>query len=119
MDDDPSCLAIAKRTLDTKFEVITALSGEEALKILRNDVPDLAVLDIYMPEMDGFELMKRIRAQSDVPVVFLTADSDKSLEEKCFNEGAMDFITKPVTSTILINRLSRVIELDELKKRVS
>lgn len=119
VDDDPSCLAIAKRTLDTKFEVITALSGEEALKILRNDVPDLAVLDIYMPEMDGFELMKRIRAQSDVPVVFLTADSDKSLEEKCFNEGAMDFITKPVTSTILINRLSRVIELDELKKRVS
>lgn len=119
VDDDPSCLAIAKRTLDTKFEVITALSGEEALKILRKDVPDLAVLDIYMPEMDGFELMKRIRAQSDVPVVFLTADSDKSLEERCFNEGAMDFITKPVTSTILINRLSRVIELDELKKRVS
>lgn len=119
VDDDPSCLAIAKRTLETKFEVITALTGEEALKILRNDVPDLAVLDIYMPEMDGFELMKRIRAQSDVPVVFLTADSDKSLEEKCFNEGAMDFITKPVTSTILINRLSRVIELDELKKRVS
>lgn len=119
VDDDPSCLAIAKRTLETKFEVLTALSGEEALRILKNDTPDLAVLDIYMPEMDGFELMKRIRKQWDVPVVFLTGDSDKSLEEKCFNEGAMDFITKPVTSTILINRLSRVIELDELKKRVS
>ncbi|MGN0637487.1 MAG: response regulator [Huintestinicola sp.] len=119
VDDDPSCLAIAKRTLETKFEVITAGSGDEALKILRKDIPDLAVLDIYMPEMDGFELMKRIRELCDVPVVFLTADSDKSLEERCFDRGAMDFITKPVTSTILINRLSRVIELDELKKRVS
>lgn len=119
VDDDPSCLAIAKRTLETKFEVITAASGEEALRILKKNAPDLAVLDIYMPEMDGFELMKRIREMCDVPVVFLTADSDKSLEERCFNEGAMDFITKPVTSTILINRLSRVIELDELKKRVT
>ncbi|MGN1107222.1 MAG: response regulator, partial [Huintestinicola sp.] len=118
VDDDPSCLAIAKHTLETKFEVITAASGEEALKILKKNAPELAVLDIYMPEMDGFELMKRIREISDVPVVFLTADSDKSLEERCLDEGAMDFITKPVTSTILINRLSRVIELDELKKRV-
>lgn len=119
VDDDPSCLAIAKHTLDTEFDVITALSGNDALKMIGKNVPDLAVLDIYMPEMDGFELMRRIREQSDVPVVFLTADSDKSLEERCFREGAMDFITKPVTSTILINRLSRVIELDELKKRIS
>ena len=119
VDDDPSCLAIAKRTLEAKFQVTAVLSGEEALNILADTVPDLAVLDIYMPGMDGFELMKRIREQSDVPVVFLTADPDKSLEERCFKEGAMDFITKPVTSTILINRLSRVIELDELKKRVS
>lgn len=119
VDDDPSCLAIAKHTLETKFEVLTALSGEDALKIVKKNAPDLAVLDVYMPEMDGFELMKRIRQQSDVPVVFLTGDSDKALEEKCFDRGAMDFITKPVTSTILINRLNRVIELDELKKRVS
>ncbi len=119
VDDDPSCLAIAKRTLETRFEVITSLSGEEALGIIEKTVPDLAVLDIYMPEMDGFELMKRIREKSGIPVVFLTADSDKALEERSFNEGAMDFITKPVTSTILINRLSRVIELDDLKKRVS
>lgn len=119
VDDDPSCLAIAKRTLETRFEVITSLSGEEALGIIEKTVPDLAVLDIYMPEMDGFELMKRIREKSGIPVVFLTADSDKALEERSFREGAMDFITKPVTSTILINRLSRVIELDDLKKRVS
>ena len=119
VDDDPSCLAIAKRTLETRFEVITSLSGEEALGIIEKTVPDLAVLDIYMPEMDGFELIKRIREKSGIPVVFLTADSDKALEERSFREGAMDFITKPVTSTILINRLSRVIELDDLKKRVS
>lgn len=119
VDDDPACLAIAKRTLEERFNVTTALSGDEALKILRNSVPDLAVLDIYMPDMDGFELMERIEEKSGIPVVFLTSDSDKSLEERCFKEGAMDFITKPVTSTILINRLNRVIELDELKKRVS
>ena len=119
VDDDPSCLDIAKRYIEGNFEVMTAASGDEALKILKSNSPDLAVLDIYMPGMDGFELMKRIRELCDVPVVFLTADPDKSLEERCFDEGAMDFITKPVTGTILINRLSRVIELNELKKRVS
>jgi len=119
VDDDVSCLSIAKRTLESSFTVITAGSGEAALQVLENRTPDLAVLDIYMPEMDGFELLRRIKRKSDMPVVFLTADSDKTLEEKCFREGAMDFITKPVTGTILINRLSRIIELDELKKRMS
>ncbi|MCI7767023.1 MAG: response regulator [Oscillospiraceae bacterium] len=115
VDDDHSCLAIAKHTLETDFDVIAADSGEAALKILDKELPDLVILDVYMPEMDGFELLKKIREIGDIPVVFLTADSDKALEERCFKEGAMDFITKPITATILRNRLSRVIQLDSLK----
>ena len=115
VDDDHSCLAIAKHTLETDFDVIAADSGEAALKIIDKELPDLVILDVYMPEMDGFQLLKKIREIGDIPVVFLTADSDKALEERCFKEGAMDFITKPITATILRNRLNRVIQLDSLK----
>ncbi|MGN0620584.1 MAG: response regulator [Porcipelethomonas sp.] len=121
VDDDSMCLYIASRMLNNKFKVSTANSGEEALGFIGRCTPDLILLDIHMPSMDGFSVLRILRASPDykkIPVIVLTADDDKNIESRCFNEGAMDFITKPFIADILIQRVNRIIELDLLQKQL-
>ncbi len=95
VDDNKVSLSSAKSALNDIYKVIAVTSGAQALKFLEKNSCDLILLDINMPEMDGFEVMARIhenKERSGIPVIFLTADSDAETEKRCLDEGAMDFI---------------------------
>src|SRR6185295_17018362 len=95
--------------LKDDYRLKMANRGEAALKIAATlPVPDLILLDIMMPEMDGYEVCKRLKAEqitSDIPVIFLTAKVEIEDEEKGFEVGAVDYITKPVSPPILKARV--------------
>lgn len=96
--------------------------GVQALKYLENNNTDLILLDINMPEMDGFEVMRKIRETPkliDTPIIFLTADSDAETESKCLENGAIDFIAKPFVPSVMRSRISRILELEDLRKSLA
>ncbi len=99
VDDDAQVLrAIARVLEDAGHAVTTALSGEEALSLVRRQRPDLIVLDIIMPEMDGLEVCRRIRADpflAKIPILFLTAKSRPTDAAQALDAGGDDFLTKP------------------------
>jgi two-component system, cell cycle response regulator len=81
------------------FEVMSANSGQEALDLIEKQTPDIVLLDVMMPEMDGFETTQRIRGDErfrDLPIIMVTAKAMKGDREKCLAAGASDYITKPV-----------------------
>lgn len=121
VDDDVMNLRIAEKMLKGQFRVECVDSGEKALEFLKDRIPDLLLLDLHMPGMDGFEVMKRVQADtrwSSIPIIFLTADDDKDTEVRGFKEGALDFITKPFVADIMIQRVNRILELDHLQKNL-
>ncbi len=118
VDDDKTNLALAQKILMPRYRIAASNSGRGALKYLENHRPELILLDINMPDMDGFEVMERIRLQEDtktIPVIFLTADNLAETEIKCFQMGAMDFVAKPFVPDILLSRVDKTIELDQYR----
>ena len=118
VDDDKTNLSLAQRILGSQYRIAASNSGTAALKYLESHRPDLILLDINMPEMNGFEMMDRLRSDihtQTIPVIFLTADSLAETEIKCFQMGAMDFVTKPFVPDILLSRVSKTIELDQYR----
>jgi two-component system KDP operon response regulator KdpE len=105
IDDDREMLRLLTRTfLKTEAQMLTAASGQEGLRLFFDQRPDLVILDIMMPEMDGWQVCRRIRQISEVPIVFLTAleaDQDVVRGLKC---GAIDYITKPFSPKVLVAR---------------
>lgn len=96
VDDEANLLKLIKANLTPEgYEVITALSGLEAIRLLEERRPSLVLLDIMMPGTDGFETIKLIREQSDVPIIVITARDDMTTLEKAMTAGADDFLTKP------------------------
>lgn len=118
VDDDRVNLIVAKRLLGTEYEPITVNSGAEALSYLKDNRVDLVLLDIQMPEMDGFEVMEHLKENEEtknIPVIFLTADHREETESKCFELGAVDFISKPFVPVIMQHRVRRSIELEDYR----
>lgn len=118
IDDDKLNLAMARKVLSDEYKVIPAIKGTQALTYLKSGDCDMILLDINMPEMDGFEVLKRIREMEhckDIPVIFLTADNDSETETRCFKEGAIDYITKPFVPEVMRSRVGRALELEELR----
>ena len=114
VDDTPSNIKILGEILLPVFEVNIATSGPQALDIIENNRPDLILLDIMMPEMDGFEVCRRIKTNektSDIPVIFVTAKDEVSDETRGFEIGGVDYITKPVTPSIVLARIKTHLEL--------
>jgi DNA-binding response OmpR family regulator len=101
-------LVKAKLRLDG-YEVLTAARGDEALDILQIQTPDLVVLDVMMPDMDGFETLRRIRQHSQVPVVMLTARGSDADKLQGLQSGADDYITKPFNPDELEARIAAVL----------
>ena len=98
VDDDPGNLKRAQTILGEEFRISATTSGKMALSLLSKVTPDLILLDVNMPEMNGFETLKKIRELENgsmIPVVFLTGDNDAETETKCFEAGAMDFVGQP------------------------
>lgn len=119
IDDSEFNLKVARGMLKDFYQVECVNSGEAAFVFLANKVPDLILLDLHMPEMDGFEVMKRLKAErawKEIPVVMLTADSDRGNEVRCFELGAMDFITKPILGPVMLQRVGRILKLTRLQK---
>lgn len=107
-DDDPDLLALVKFSLAKEYDVITARDGEEALERILEQPPDLAVLDIKMPKLEGFEVLHRMReeeATSDVPVILLSADGREEKIARA-NDSNADYMRKPFDHTELLDRVS-------------
>ncbi len=119
IDDDAANLRMANRILsEEKMRVSCLKSGEEAVKFLKENRPDLILLDVHMPGMDGFETIAAVRESqdtADIPVIFLTADEDSDTEMKGLQAGAMDFIKKPFVPEVLLLRVRHTIDLCRLQ----
>ncbi|TYT26525.1 hybrid sensor histidine kinase/response regulator [Luteimonas viscosa] len=122
VDDQPSNLRIISALLSRQgFSVYTAESGEDALQRLQQQLPDLMLLDMMMPGMDGFDLLEELRqnpAWSGVPVVFLTAAHDRDLLLRAFDSGAVDYVTKPFMPEELLARVQAHIGLKLTRDRL-
>lgn len=109
VDDVPENLTILYRTLSDEYEIIGASSGQEALRLMPLTNPDMILLDIMMPEMNGYEVCRILKEQDDfrdIPVIFITALIEETDEAKGFALGAVDYITKPFKPSILKHRVS-------------
>ncbi len=114
VDDDNLNLSVAGDILRESYSVKGISSGMQCLADLAKETPDLILLDLVMPEMDGYEVMDRIRSNprwNRIPVIFLTASTDAETEIKCLEMGAVDFIGKPFVARIMLRRVDRSIEL--------
>ena len=115
LDDDRVNIVLAKKFLSSEYEPVPFTSPFEALEYLQENKVDLVLLDIQMPEMDGFQVIDKLRANDvtkDIPVIFLTADRSESTEEACFKRGAVDYISKPFVPEIMLQRIRRCLELE-------
>ena len=115
VDDELSIIKFLRANLESKgYEVLIAMNGAEALKVFEMELPDLMLLDITMPKMDGFEVCRRLREWSQVPIIMLSARGDESDKVKCLDLGADDYITKPFGKDELIARVKAVIRRTEM-----
>lgn len=119
VDDVPDNLAVLFDLLTQRgFRVLAADSGQQALSELRSIAPDLILLDVLMPELDGFATCERIKADPDfaeVPLIFLTALGDTVDKVKGFGLGAVDYITKPIQSAEVLARVNAHLDLHALR----
>lgn len=114
VDDDPASIKVLKELLPPGNEVLAAANGEEALKIAGSAQPDLILLDIRMPGMDGYEVCARLKADArtrDIMVVFVTIMDDQEDEIKGLELGAIDYIRKPISPAVVRARLKNHLEL--------
>jgi putative two-component system response regulator len=119
VDDDKTNLQIVRDVLEKSYDLQLAISGETALRFVARRRPDLILMDLMMPGMDGKETMRLIRAEAanrDIPFVFLTASQNPEEEAACLSMGASDFITKPIVPSVLERRISRILELEDFHR---
>ncbi|OGO32947.1 MAG: hypothetical protein A2Z29_01800 [Chloroflexi bacterium RBG_16_56_11] len=115
VDDDEKILKSLRFNLSGEgWHILTAQNGVEALQIVEKDHPDIVLLDIMMPELDGFEFCRRVRQWSQVPIIGLSARGDTADKVKCLDLGADDYITKPFGFDELIARIKAVLRRNKI-----
>jgi len=117
VDDSDTSLLLAKEALKEHYRVLTMSSAARMFKLLEKFIPDLILLDIEMPEMDGFETIQKLKSNNyykDVPVIFLTNYREDSIESFGFELGVVDFISKPFSTPVLVNRIKTQLDIDSL-----
>ncbi len=112
-DDPPSVKMIAFLLREEGYDVITASNGREALRLVEERAPDLIILDIMMPHIDGLEVCRRIRERSDVPIIFLSAKGETSDRVLGLDMGADDYLAKPFEPAELLARVRAVLRRTE------
>ncbi len=112
VDDEEMMLMMARHILSTKYDVVTASDGAEAIELFERERPDMVLSDLMMPEMDGYELHRILQEKSggSVPIMFMTADDSEESESKGFEVGAEDYIRKPLKPDVLLRRVGIIIE---------
>lgn len=124
VDDEKDLLDLIEYNLKKEgFDVLKAENGEEGIAVAKEKKPDLVLLDIMMPKMDGMLAVEEMRKDDElknIPVIFLTARSDEKTEVEGLNKGADDYITKPISTTKLISRIKAVLRrFDEKEEPVN
>jgi two-component system KDP operon response regulator KdpE len=110
VDDDPLIVRLVKANLTRAgYRVLAAADGEEAIDFVASELPDLVILDVMMPKLDGYEACRRIREFSLVPIVLLTAKGDQVDKLRGFEMGADDYLTKPFAPPELLARMKAVL----------
>lgn len=118
VDDSKTNLAVVKYELSDEYHITPVISGPQALQFLEKKKPDLIMLDLMMPEMDGRETMAHIKANPEwakIPIIFLTADTSPEVEAECLKLGADDFVSKPFVPAVMKSRIARLLELNSLR----
>jgi putative two-component system response regulator len=119
VDDEPNNLQVINQILAKQYQLLFAKSGERAIELAKQQQPQLILLDVMMPDMDGFEvcrLLKLDEATSKIPVIFVTAMSDVEDESRGFELGAVDYITKPVSPATVRARVATHLSLVSVKE---
>jgi putative two-component system response regulator len=117
VDDSDTNLSMAENALEDLYCVMTLPSAAKMFTLLEKVTPDLILLDIEMPEMNGFEALQQLKTHdtyASIPVIFLTGLTDVSIEVQGFELGAIDFIAKPFSAPVLLNRIKTHLNIDEL-----
>jgi len=119
VDDEPQMVGIIAYALEQEgFEVLAAYDGETALRRVKEEKPDLVILDVVIPEVDGFEVCRRIRRQTTIPVIMLTVKRDE-IDRVCGLElGADDYITKPFSHRELVLRVKAILRRTGVSRAV-
>lgn len=118
VDDVTTNLKRAGEVLEDTYKLSMVKSGKQALQFLKKERPDLILLDINVPDMNGYQIMNSIKANpayADIPVVFLTSDFDSESEIRGFELGATDYIRKPYEPEVMLTRLEKILEVEEMK----
>lgn len=114
VDDEPTNIEVLNLILKNDYDIVFALDGKDALDIAKNEKPDLILLDVMMPEMDGFEVCRILKSDPEttgIPVIFVTALSQLDDEERGLSAGAIDYLTKPVNPPIVRARVKNHVAL--------
>jgi len=120
VDDESRMVRFVRMNLELEgYQVVEAANGLEALEKVRDDLPDLIVLDVMMPEMDGFETLARLREISTVPVIMLTVKGDEEDRIRGLELGADDYVTKPFSPRELASRIRAVLRRAEMPSPVA
>lgn len=124
VDDEKDLLDLIEYNLKKEgFNVLKAENGEEGISIAKEHNPDLVLMDIMMPKMDGMEAVEKMRSDDklkSIPIIFLTARSDEKTEVEGLNKGGDDYITKPISTTKLISRIKAVLRrFDETEEEIN
>jgi len=117
VDDSDTNLSMAEAALEDQYRVMTMPSATKMFELLEKIMPELILLDIEMPEMNGFQALEKMKSNdllSSVPVMFLTGRNDADVEARGFELGAVDFVTKPFSAPVLLNRIKTHLDIDEI-----
>jgi len=117
VDDSDSNLSLTKKALEEHYRILTMPSAIKMFALLEKITPDLILLDIEMSEMNGVDAFRQLKTNKiygQIPVIFLTGRNDTAIEAKCFEMGAVDFITKPFSTPVLLNRIKTYLNIDEI-----
>jgi DNA-binding response OmpR family regulator len=110
VDDDPSIRKFVRANLEARnYTVLLAADGDEGLQIFEKELPDLIILDIMMPKIDGFEVCRQIREWSKIPIIMLSAREGETDKIRCLDCGADDYLTKPFSLRELLSRINAVL----------
>jgi two-component system KDP operon response regulator KdpE len=110
VDDELAILKFLRANLQAKgFDVLSAMDGTAAVRTVESELPDLLLLDIMMPKMDGFEVCRQLREWSQIPIIMLSAQGDEEDKVKCLELGADDYVTKPFGAGELTARVNAVL----------
>ena len=110
VDDDSSIRKFIRANLEARdYQVLLAGDGEEAIKMIEAELPDLILLDIMMPKMDGFTVCRQLREWTEIPIIMLTARDSETDKVKCLDAGADDYLTKPFSLKELLSRIKAIL----------